>query len=31
MEIKMILEQEIIKLVKLSAAKGVGDISFSSP
>ena len=31
MEIKMILEQEIIKLVKLSAAKGVGDVSFSSP
>jgi len=27
----MALEQEIIELVRLSAAKGVGDTGFSSP
>jgi len=27
----MALEQEIIELVKLSAAESVGDVGFSSP
>ena len=27
----MTLEQEIIELVRLSAAEGVGDVGFSSP
>ena len=30
MEIQTILEQEIIKLVRLSTAEGVGDVDFSS-
>ena len=30
-EVKMILKQEIIELVRLSAAKYVRDVSFSSP
>jgi len=31
MKVEMILKQEIIELVRLSATKNVGDISFSSP
>ena len=31
MEIEMILEQKIIKLVRLSATEGVRDTGFSSP
>jgi len=30
-EIKATLEQEIIKLVRLSATESVGDVGFSSP
>ena len=30
-EIEATLKQEIIELVRLSAAKGVGDVGFSSP